>query len=217
MSKLCAIVAGATGVVGRHCVQRLLADPDFSQVNVIARRHTGLRHPKLVEHIVDFDDLSGYSERHPEAFNADAAFCCLGTTMRVAGSRPAFERVDYHYVHQFAELAAKHKVPVFMMISAVGANPHSPVYYSRIKGKVEQAVRELSFRSVHIMRPSLLLGHREDSRPAEAIAQRIAPLISPFMVGPLARYKPVSADAVAAEMVSLSKRADSGAFVHHSE
>jgi uncharacterized protein YbjT (DUF2867 family) len=217
MGKLCVLVAGATGLIGRHCVQGLLEDDDVALVQVIVRRPTGISHPKLAEFITDFEQLEEFSQQNPGLFNVDAVLCCLGTTMRIAGSKPAFERVDYHYVRRLAELAAAHKVPRFLMVSAIGASSRSPSYYSRIKGKAEEAVRELKFRSLHIMQPSLLLGDRPGAtaRPAEDIAQRIAPLLVPLFRGPLSRYKPVRAEVVASQMIRLAKDERPGTFVHH--
>src|SRR5687767_9625492 len=122
MPKLCALVAGATGVVGRQVVDRLLADRDVSLVHILVRRPTGRTHERLVEFVTDFDDLARFAERNPQMMSVDAVFCCLGTTLKAAGSREAFEKVDYEYVRQLAELAAARQVPRFLLISAVGAH-----------------------------------------------------------------------------------------------
>jgi uncharacterized protein YbjT (DUF2867 family) len=215
MSKLCALVAGATGAVGRTLVYQLLEDPRFTLVHVVARRATGRQHPRLVEFVTDFDDLEDFSRRHPQLFSVDAVFCCLGTTMRAAGSRTAFEKVDYHHVLKLAELASARRVPRFLMISAVGADPKALAYYSRVKGRAERAVAQLPFTSLHILRPSLLMGPRDEHRPGEAAAQKLAPLLSPFLRGPLAKYRPVQTRDVAAEMIRLAKQDRPGAYIHH--
>lgn len=215
MAKLCALVAGATGAVGREVVSQLLEDSDVVLVQIVVRRTTGRQHPRLVEFVTDFDDLPGFAQRHPQLFNVDAVFCCLGTTMRAAGSREAFEQVDYHYVVKLAELAAARGVPRFLMVSAVGASPRAAAYYSRVKGRAEEAVGKLAFQSLHILRPSLLLGPRDEHRPGEAAAQKFAPLLSPLLMGPLAKYRPVQTSAVAAEMIRLAKHDRPGAYVHH--
>ncbi len=215
MGKLCALVAGATGAVGREVVSQLLEDPDITLVQVVVRRPSGRQHPRLAEFVTDFDDLEDFSRRHPQLFSADAVFCCLGTTMRAAGSRAAFEQVDYHYVLKLAELASARRVPRFLMVSAVGADPNSLAYYSRVKGRVERAVGALPFASLHILRPSLLLGPRDEHRPGEAAAQKLAPLLTPFLRGPLSRYRPVQTRDVAAEMIRLAKQDRPGAYIHH--
>ena len=215
MAKLCALVAGATGAVGRALVNQLLEDEEIALVQVLARRSIGRQHPRLSEFVTDFDDLASFCGKHPQVLNVDAVFCCLGTTMRAAGSREAFEKVDYHYVLKLAELASARKVPSFLMVSAVGANPKALAYYSRVKGRAEAAVSALPFTSLHVMRPSLLLGPRDEHRPGEAVAQKLAPLLSSVLRGPLSRYQPVQTSAVAAEMISLAKQAQTGAYVHH--
>lgn len=215
MPKLVALVAGATGVVGRQVVEQLLADRDVSLVNILARRPTGRSHERLVEFVTDFDDLARFAERNPQMLSVDAVFCCLGTTLKAAGSREAFEKVDYEYVKVLAELAAARQVPRFLLISAVGAYARSPAFYSRVKGRVEDAVSTLPFKSLHVLRPSLLLGERQEHRPGEAMAQKFAPLLSPLLQGPFSKYRPVQADAVAAEMVRLAKDERVGAYVHH--
>jgi uncharacterized protein YbjT (DUF2867 family) len=202
-------------VVGRQVVEQLLADRDVSLVHVLVRRPTGRTHERLVEFVTDFDDLARFAERNPQMLSVDAVFCCLGTTLKAAGSRAAFEKVDYEYVKQVAELAAARQVPRFLLISAVGAHPSSPAFYSRVKGRVEQAVSALPFKSLHILRPSLLLGERQEHRPGEAIAQKLAPLLTPLLQGPFSKYRPVQADAVAAEMVRLAKDDRIGAYMHH--
>jgi uncharacterized protein YbjT (DUF2867 family) len=215
MAKLCVLVAGATGAVGREVVSQLLEDPEFALVQVVARRPTGREHARLAEFVTDFEDLDGCASRHPQLFNVDAVFCCLGTTLRAAGSREAFEKVDHDYVLKLAMLASVHRVPKFLMVSAVGASPKALAYYSRVKGRVEAAVSQLPFTSLHILRPSLLLGPRDEHRPGEAAAQKFAPLLSPFLLGPLARYRPVRTSEVAAEMIRLAKREQPGAYTHH--
>jgi uncharacterized protein YbjT (DUF2867 family) len=215
MAKLCVLVAGATGAVGRELVNQLLEDPDVALVQVVVRRATGRSHPRLAEFVTDFDDLDGCASQHPQLFSVDAVFCCLGTTMRAAGSREAFEKVDYDYVLKLAMLASVHRVPKFLMISAVGASPKALAYYSRVKGRVEEAVGGLAFNTLHVMRPSLLVGQRHEHRPGEAAAQKFAPLLSPFLRGPLARYRPVRTAEVAAEMIRLAKRDQPGAYIHH--
>lgn len=215
MKKLCVLIAGATGAVGRHAVEQLLQDERFALVQIVVRRATGRQHPRLVEFVTDFDDLEDFSRRHPQMLSVDAVFCCLGTTLRAAGSREAFEKVDYGYVVKLAELATARRVPRFLMVSAVGASPRAMAFYSRVKGRAEEQVRQLGFTSLHVLRPSLLMGERDEHRPGEAAAQKLAPVLSPLLVGPLARYRPVQTSAVAAEMIRLAVQDKPGAWIHH--
>ncbi|HOW62995.1 MAG TPA: NAD(P)H-binding protein [Candidatus Contendobacter sp.] len=205
------LLAGASGLVGGHCLTQLLADDAIGQVTVFARRALEQTHPKLTLHAVNFDHLSD----HVEAISADVALCCLGTTQRAAGSPEAFAKVDHIYVAELARLAVARGVPRFVLVSAVGADPGSPVFYNRIKGRAEAAVSELPFKAVHILRPSLLLGERREPRLVEDWSQSLAPLWSLFLWGPFSRYRPIAAETVAARMVELAKGDQEGVHIHY--
>lgn len=206
-----ALLVGATGLVGGHCLGELLYDKDFSAVTVLARRPLEWIPPKLTAHVVDFDHLHAYAE----AFNVDVVLCCLGSTYRSAGSPEAFAKVDHIYVAELARLAAARGAQRFVLVSAVGADPNSPVFYNRIKGRAEAAVSELPFKAVHILRPSLLLGERWASRPVEDWSKQFTSLWSWLLWGPFGRYRPVSAETVAACMVELAKSDAEGVHIHH--
>jgi uncharacterized protein YbjT (DUF2867 family) len=211
MSARRAWLAGATGVIGGYCLDSLLADADYTAVHAFVRRPLGRSDATLTAHVVDFDRLAETPTPPP----VDDAYCCLGTTMKQAGSREAFERVDYGYVLAFAELALISGATQFLLVSAVGADAHSPFYYSRVKGRAEDAVQALGFRCVHICRPSLLLGPREEHRPMEALSKAIAPAFAPLMQGSLAIYRPVHARDVALRMVAVAHENRSGRHVHY--
>jgi uncharacterized protein YbjT (DUF2867 family) len=206
-----ALLVGATGLVGGHCLGELLYDNDFSAVTVLTRRPLEWIPPKLTVHVVDFDHLSDFAG----AFNVDVVLCCLGTTHRAAGSPEAFVKVDHIYVAELARLAAARGAQRFVLVSAVGADPNSPVFYNRIKGRAEAAVSELPFKAVHILRPSLLLGQRWEPRAAEDLGKQFASLWSWFLWGPLGRYRPVPAETVAARMVELAKSDQEGLHIHY--
>jgi uncharacterized protein YbjT (DUF2867 family) len=205
------LLVGATGLVGGLCLTKLLADDEVESVTVFARRTLAHTDPKLTARLVDFDHLRS----HAKAIDADAALCCLGTTHRAAGSPEAFAKVDHIYVAELARLAAAHGVPRFVLVSAVGADPASPVFYNRIKGRAEAAVSELPFRAVHILRPSLLLGERPEPRPVEDWSKPFAPFWSLFLWGSFSRYRPVEAETVAARMVELAKSDQEGVHIHY--
>jgi uncharacterized protein YbjT (DUF2867 family) len=189
------LVAGASGLIGGYCLHRLLAHPAYSRVIVWSRRALPLAHEKLSIELVDFDDISGSGERF------DEVFCCLGTTIRTAGSKQAFRRVDYDYPLALARLAKAAGAKTFLMVSALGANPDSPVFYNRVKGEVEREVAAIGLPRAIYFRPSLLLGPRQESRPGEKVGIVVGNLIAPLLTGRLARYRPIHADAVAAAMV----------------
>ncbi len=208
-----ALLVGATGLVGGHVLEALLADPGYGRVRVLARRPTGRSRPKLEERVLDFDRLA---ERADDVAGDDV-FCCLGTTLRTAGSREAFRRVDFDYVARVAGLAAANGARRFLLVSAAGADAGSRVFYNRVKGEAERAVRALPFATVVLLRPSLLLGDRTEHRRWEEAAKRVMPALGPLFVGPLRRWRPVQARDVAAAMVRLAASAAPGVRVVESE
>lgn len=210
MSKT-ALVAGATGLVGRALLNKLLDDGAYATVKVIGRTLPAARPPKLHFILSDFSDL----EKLGAQLAADDVFCCLGTTLRRAGSKPAFERVDYHMVVELARAAKKAGAKKFLVISAAGSSLRSPSFYSRVKARMEQAVGDAGLETVHLLRPSLLLGDRAEFRPGEWLAQLLSPLLSRLLDGPLKKYRPISAEAVAEAMLQLARREERGVKIHH--
>jgi uncharacterized protein YbjT (DUF2867 family) len=195
-----ALLAGASGLVGSGCLQRLLANGQYTQVVALVRRPLPLAHEKLTQAVVDFDRLESTSPAGP----IDDVYCCLGTTIRKAGSQAAFRRVDFDYPVALARAARTRGASRFLLVSALGADPSSRVFYNRVKGEVEEAVRSAGIEQTWFFRPSLLLGERAESRPAERAGIAFARLVSPLLRGPLFRYRAVEADAVAAAMISVA-------------
>ncbi|MEW9799385.1 NAD(P)H-binding protein [Alteromonas sp. CYL-A6] len=202
-----ALVLGATGLVGRRLVQQLLNDHRYSNVTVLIRKPlpAGLfqdPHNKLAPVVIDFDALQDYQGY----FSVNHVYCCLGTTMKKAGSKAAFRRVDFEYIHVAAQLTRAQRCDSFVWISSVGADAKSSNYYLRVKGELENAIMrmpQLDYASA--VRPSLLLGERDERRPLEQWGQRLAPLFKRLMVGALSKYRPVRAEDVAAKMISLQR------------
>ena len=205
-----AVFAGYTGLVGQHLLALLRRDPGYTRIVAVGRREPPDADARVVWIKSDLTDLHKIGAR----LAADDAFCCLGTTLRAAGSKAAFEAVDYHMVVNFARAAHAAGARRMFLVSALAASPRSPVYYSRIKGRAEQALRDEAFDTLHIVQPSLLLGDRPESRPGEGVAQRLAPAVNLLLPGPLAKYRAVRAEDVAAALVELSRREDRGVFVH---
>ncbi|MBL8258262.1 MAG: NAD(P)H-binding protein [Candidatus Competibacteraceae bacterium] len=205
------LLAGATGLVGGHCLRQLLADADIGHVAALSRRPLESTHPKLNVQVVDFERL----REQAGAIEADAALCCLGTTYRASGSPEAFAKVDHIYVVELAKLAAARGVSRFVLVSAVGADASSPMFYNRLKGRAEAEISDLPFAAVHLLRPSLLLGERAEPRPIEDWSKQMAPFWSLFAWGPFSAYRPVQAEAVAAKMVELAKSRSEGIHVHY--
>jgi uncharacterized protein YbjT (DUF2867 family) len=193
-----ALVVGGTGLVGTCVVDALLADATWSRVTALARRP--LRRPgrKFESRVVDFAHLEQLSLPA-----IDDVFCCLGTTIRVAGSRAAFRRVDHDYPLAVAKAALAAGAEQFLFISAMGADPRAAVFYSRVKGELEHDAATLPFRAVIALRPSLLAGVRTGYRPGERLALAI---LQPLRRLVPRNYRPVAATAVARAMVDCAKR-----------
>lgn len=187
-----ALVAGGTGLVGRECLSRLSDDTEFAEVRALVRRplRAASTATRVRECVADFDRLG----EHAEWFRAECVFCALGTTIRKAGSREAFRRVDCDYPLAIARLAREQGARHFLVVSAQGADPDSRVFYYRVKGELESALRSLGYPSLTIARPSLLLGDRDEFRLGEELGKRLAWLFPP-------RSAPVQASQVAAALV----------------
>jgi uncharacterized protein YbjT (DUF2867 family) len=203
-----AILAGATGLVGSECLRLLLNH--YDSVTALVRRPSNLAHPKLTERQIDFDRI-GTIEIPPGAH----VYCALGTTIKKAGSEEAFRQVDYEYPRMLASRAAAAGDARFMLVSSVGASAHSKNFYLRVKGELEEAVRALPLQSVHIFRPSFLMGNRAEKRSGEALGIGIARVLGLVMVGPLKKYHAIPAATVAAAMVAARNKSLQGCFVHH--
>lgn len=203
-----ALVAGATGLVGRHLLRALLASPRYTRVVAAGRRPPALQHPRLEARTVDFDRLA--PDDLPDASDC---FCALGTTIKQAGSQEAFRQVDHDYVLAFAQAACMRGARQGLFVSATGATPESHVFYSRVKGETERDLDGVPFETLVLFRPSLLLGDRDEHRPAEGWAARLAAPLTPLMVGPLAKYRPVPAADVAAAMRYAAEAGWSGRHV----
>ena len=199
-------IAGATGLVGTELLKQLLEDERYAEVTAYVRRPLPDRHPKLRTVVVDFDRLG---EEAPDA-RIDDAYCCLGTTLRNAGSREAFRRVDADYVIAFAQLMQRAGAAAFVGVSAIGASPSSSVFYSRTKGEVEVAVQALQLPRPCFVRPSFLVGSRAESRPGERAGITIATVLSPFLIGPLRKYRPIHVRTVARAMIVAALTGRSG-------
>lgn len=203
-------MAGASGLVGGRCLRRLLASGLHEHVVAFVRRPLNLAHKRLEQRTVDYDRLSRMS-----AFpRVQDVFCCLGTTMKKAGSEAAFRKVDYEYVVRLAETSLRTGVDHFHLVSAVGADPKSRVFYSRVKGEAEEAIAGLGFAGLHIFRPSILIGHRTERRPAETLGRAAARLFSIALLGPARKYRPIKADTVAKAMVVVARDRPAGMHVY---
>ncbi|MFL5261195.1 MAG: NAD(P)H-binding protein [Anaeromyxobacteraceae bacterium] len=197
-------VAGGSGLVGGELLRRLLEDPSFTKVVAVGRRLLRLAHPKLVEAVVDFADPAAFAGLG----RADVALSALGTTIKKAGSRPAFRAVDHDAVVAFARAAREAGARAFVHVTALGADASSPFFYNAVKGEVEASVARLGFERAVALRPSLLDGPRAERRLAESASLALARALGPL----LGKYRPTPVSAVADAMIAAAKGA--GPRVH---
>jgi uncharacterized protein YbjT (DUF2867 family) len=205
-----AVVAGATGMIGNYLVNILLEDAFYDVIVTLTRRPLEIESPKIEQRLVDFDQLSA-----TDLAGATHLFCCLGTTMKTAGSREAFRRVDYEYCERFARLGHEAGAGRLMLVSSVGANPKASSFYLRTKGQTEDAVSSLGFEALHIFRPSVLMGQRGEERPGERIAIRLSRAFEFLMRGSLSKYRPMPAGVLSASMAAAGERGEPGKHIHH--
>lgn len=201
MEKRNALIAGATGLVGNSLLQQILADNEYEKVVIITRKSITINHPKLIQQQIDFDSIESLRTDFP----IDDVFCALGTTIKTAGSQDAFYKVDFTYVVNLGKWCEKNQVKRFLVVSAMGANAKSGIFYNRVKGEMETVVSQLNIKQKQIFRPSLLMGNRTEKRGGEKFAQIIMNGLGFLFVGSLLKYKGIHADRVAHAMIEAAK------------
>lgn len=195
-----ALIVGATGLIGGYCLETLCDATNYSEVTALVRKPLLKTHRKLKTVIAKFDRL----QHELSKIQADDVYCCLGSTIKKAGSQEAFKKIDFSLVVTIAELMRKQGAEQFLVISSIGANKDSKVFYNRVKGEMESALQELNYPCLRIIRPALLLGDREEFRLGEKIAILLTPVLKPLMFGSLKKYRPVQAESVAKFMVGIA-------------
>lgn len=205
-----AIVAGSTGLIGSQLIQLLVEDTRYGKVKCLSRRPLEIQHDKIELIETDGTDLEGFAPR----LIGDDVFCCLGTTMKKARSKEAFRKVDYDYPLALATITKSNGASQYHLISAMGANASSSVFYNQVKGEIEKEIEKIGFSSFHIYRPSLLLGSRKEERSAEDAAKIFFKLFG-FLI-PL-QYKAIDSSKVAKAMLTMAKKEASGKFIYESK
>ena len=201
MNQKTAIILGATGLTGGLLLKRLIADGSYTSVKLFSRKASGISSPKVKEFLGDVLQLEDFKKD----FTADEVYCCVGTTTAKTKDREVYRAIDFGIPFKGATLAKENKIPTFLVISSMGANAKSKIFYSRTKGEMEQAVLDQEIPNTYILRPSLILGDRNEKRFGESFGAVALKLTSTLLVGKLKKYRAIKADHIAAAMINLAK------------
>jgi hypothetical protein len=193
-----ALVLGATGATGQELVKLLIDDSNYSKVSIFVRRKVDIDHKKLNVHVIDFSKLNEYKD----FVKGDVLFSALGTTLKDAGSKDKQYLVDYTYPYEFAKMASKNGVNTFSLVSSLGANENSPFFYPKIKGKLEESVSLLDFKSIQIYQPPSLIRQPELMRSGEKVSVKLFQKLN--SVGILKSLKPMPVSDLASKMINES-------------
>ncbi len=208
-----ALIIGSTGLIGSQLLELLLESPIYEKVTVFVKRDNGIQHPKLTQHIIDFDK----PETYKELVIGDDFFCTIGTTIKNAGSQDAFRKVDFEYPKVFATIALENNVKQFLLISSLDALSTSTNFYLKTKGKIENFLKKCSFESAIVLRPSLLLGKRKEFRLGEKMAAFFIKLFSFLLIGNLKKYKAIESKDVAKAMFHIAQQNYKGFHIIESD
>lgn len=198
--KKTAIILGITGVTGSLLAKHLFDDERFEKVISFHRRQSGLKHPKLEEHVIDMFEL----EKHQEAFKADVVFCCVGTTQSKTSDREMYKKIDYGIPLAAAKLCVTNDIKRLIVISALGADPESRVFYNKVKGEMERDVLAEKPTNTYFLEPALLAADREEKRTAEKIGIAVFKVLNPFLIGPLKKFRSIKPEALVKTMLYLT-------------
>ncbi|WP_264565084.1 NAD(P)H-binding protein [Flavobacterium sp. N3904] len=208
-----ALIIGSTGLIGSQLLQLLLESDQYSRVITFVKRDSGIQHPKLKQHIIDFDNPESYRD----LVEGDDFFCTIGTTINKAGSKEVFRKVDFEYPEQFAKIATQNKIKQFLIISSLGADAASSNFYLKTKGEIENLLKTLALEQISILRPSLLLGNRTEFRLGEKIGAFFMKAFSFMFVGNLRKYKPIESATVAKALFAIAQQNNKGFTIYESD
>jgi uncharacterized protein YbjT (DUF2867 family) len=208
-----AILFGASGLIGDSLLQQLLLSDHYTEVLVVVRKHLNIQHPKLKQLEVDFDQLNHYASQ----IQGDVVFCCLGTTKKKTPDQEQYKKIDHKYPIDAGWIAYTNGASQYHLVSALGANVNSKIFYTKLKGEVEHDLKAIPFKGIHIYRPSLLDGFRKEYRMGEKLMIRLMRIINPLLLGRLKKYRSIKVETVAAAMFKKSLDDHRGVFIHPSD
>lgn len=208
-----ALIIGSTGLIGSQLLNFILDSNDYLKVITFVKRDTGIKHPKLTQHVIDFDK----PETYKELIVGDDFFCTIGTTIKKAGSKKAFRKVDFEYPRQFAAFGLQNKVKQFLIISSLGADAKSGNFYLKTKGEIQDFLKDCNFESVSVLQPSLLLGNRTEFRLGEKVGAFFMKTLSFLFLGNLKKYKPIESKTVAKALLKIAQTNNKGFKIYESD
>ena len=208
-----AIIAGASGLIGSNLVNILLESPQYTEVLVLVRNELPLQHKKLVQLVINFDEL----DKHRDAITRHAVFSCLGTTKNQTPEEKQYRKIDLDYPLQLAQIAKQNGVEQFHVVTAIGADKNSSTFYLKLKGQLEKELQNLGLKTLHIYQPSMLMGERERKRLLEQIATTVFKVIDPLLIGGLKKYRSIKGSTVANAMFKKSLERLTGSFIYTSD
>lgn len=199
--KLTALVFGANGLTGNFVMEHLIGDPTYNTIKIFIRKELNIQHGKVRQVVFSSENIEQVSSE----LIGDHLFCCIGTTIKKAGSKEVFYKTDHDLVERIAKIASSNKVKSFVVISSIGARDNSSNFYLSTKGKMEESIKTFYFNNLSIVRPSILLGIRQERRILEDSGKLLIRIFSPLLIGRTKKYKPIHASTVAKAMIKLAK------------
>lgn len=199
--KLTALVFGASGLTGKFVIEHLINDPDYELIKIFVRKELKIQHGKIRQVVINPDNIELISNE----VVGDHLYCCIGSTIKKAGSKEVFYKTDHDLVERIAKIASSNKVRSFVVISSIGAKDRSSNFYLNTKGKMEESIKTFNFNNLSIVRPSMLLGIRHEKRLFEEAGKIVVRLLSPLLIGVTKKYKPIHASTVAKAMIKIAK------------
>ncbi|MEW7289229.1 NAD-dependent epimerase/dehydratase family protein [Aquimarina sp. 2304DJ70-9] len=194
------IILGATGLTGGMLLHQLINDARYDKIKLFSRKSTGISHPKIEEHLINMLQLRDYAED----FTADEVFCCIGTTASKTSDKDLYHKIDYGIPVSAARLCKTNTIDTFIIISALGADAKSRVFYNRTKGEMEEAVLEFDIPKTHILQPSLIGGQRDEKRPGEYFFKVLMKVVNPLLIGSLKKYRTIDPETIVSAMIWLA-------------